>query len=142
MRPIIRIADWPTEQSALLTIRIAVFVEEQGVPLDLEHDEHDALATHLLAADEHGERIGTAHLLSSGHIGRIAVLAAHRGRGIGSALLLELLRLAHQRGLREVFLNAQCSAESFYERHGFVREGEIFVDAGIDHVRMVRSLAD
>lgn len=136
----VRHVDWPVHSETLLAIRFAVFVREQGVPAELEPDEHDAAALHLLADDVDGKPIGTARMLADGHIGRIAVLPPCRGRGVGSALLSELLRIADQRGYQRVFLHAQCSAEGFYRRLGFAPVGEVFVDAGIDHRHMEKVL--
>ncbi|MCB1723918.1 MAG: GNAT family N-acetyltransferase [Gammaproteobacteria bacterium] len=132
--------DWQAHREKLLAIRVAVFVEEQGVPSELEHDEHDADALHVLATDDRYGAIGTGRLLANGHIGRMAVLASHRGQGIGGDMLRALLDIAAQRDLPQVFLNAQCSAVPFYERHGFIAEGDVFIDAGIDHRRMCRLL--
>ena len=123
---LIRIADWQQERETLPAIRVAVFVEEQGVPLELEEDEHDARALHLLATLPEAGAVGTARLLDNGHIGRMAVRAPWRSRGIGSALLQALIEHAHDRGADELFLNAQCSAESFYQRFGFLAEGDVF----------------
>ncbi len=136
----VRHVDWPEHSATLLAIRFAVFVREQGVPPELEHDEHDAAALHLLASDVEGKPIGTARMLADGHIGRMAVLPPWRGHGVGSVLLRELLRIADQRGHRHVFLHAQCSAEGFYRRLGFAPVGEVFDDAGIDHRQMEKVL--
>lgn len=132
----IQAVPWVTYREQLLAIRFRVFVDEQSVPEELEHDAHDQSAVHLMATDTDGEPIGTARMLDDGHIGRMAVLSGWRGHGVGSALLAELLRFARQRGHADVFLHAQCSAESFYSRLGFVAEGGVFVDAGIDHRTM------
>ena len=137
----LRHVDWSAHSDTLLAIRFAVFVREQGVPPELEHDEHDAWALHLLASDTEGRPIGTARLLSDGHIGRMAVLPSWRNRGVGSALVRELLHIAVQRGDGRVFLHAQCTAEAFYARLGFTPVGEVFVDAGIDHRQMEKVLA-
>jgi predicted GNAT family N-acyltransferase len=133
-------ADWSTHEADLLAVRVAVFVEEQGVPLALEHDEHDAGALHVMAISDRGSLIGTARMLDNGHIGRMAVLRDQRGRGVGTALLQRLLRIAAGRKQRSVFLHAQCSAIPFYERLGFVAEGRVFLDAGIEHRAMVHAL--
>ena len=69
----------------------------------------------------------------------LAVLAGWRGRGVGSALLRALIAIAEERGMHEVVLNAQLQAMEFYRRHGFIAEGEPFLDAGIAHQRMRRS---
>lgn len=136
MNILIRQVKWPTHKRELLAIRHAVFVEEQGVPIELEHDAHDADALHLLASDPQGTAVATARMLNDGHIGRMAVLSSWRGQGIGSELLRKLFGIAATRGHRDLFLNAQCEAESFYRRFGFQPQGEIFEDAGIGHRRM------
>ena len=128
--------DWETHREALLGIRYRVFVDEQGVPAELEHDEHDGGAVHLLARNSGGIPVATARMLSDGHIGRMAVLPAWRRQGVGSALLRELIAVAQRRGMPQVQLHAQCQAEAFYRCLGFLAEGEVFDEAGIDHRRM------
>ena len=134
----IRTAEWPAEREALGGVREVVFVREQGVPLELEWDDGDVQALHLLAVEPTGEPIATARMLPDGHIGRMAVLPGWRGRGIGSALLLRLLDIALERGLPAPFLNAQTQAMGFYQRFGFQPEGAEFLEAGIPHRRMIR----
>ncbi len=121
-------------------IRHAVFVKEQRVPADIELDEFDDVSLHALAVDASGNAVGTGRLLPDGHIGRMAVLAAARGAGIGTALLQALMTAARERGLAEVQLNAQTHALPFYQRFGFTPDGEPFDDAGILHLAMRRSL--
>lgn len=133
---VVRPADWKRERRQLLGIRFAVFVDEQGVPPELEPDDNDADACHVLATIRDGESIGTARLLMNGHIGRMAVLAHARRQGVGSALLQHLVEVARERGLQQVFLHAQLKAMPFYARHGFVAHGPVFDDAGIDHRAM------
>ena len=131
---------WATDWKNLLAVRTEVFVVEQGVPVDLEIDGPDQFATHVLARSQSGQTVATGRLLDNGHIGRMAVLAHWRHRGIGSAILQRLIDLACARGHDRVFLNAQCCAVSFYERVGFVPEGGIFLDAGISHRHMYLNL--
>ena len=132
----IREASWDADADALLAVRHAVFVDEQGVPADMELDEHDVGAIHLLATSDDARPVGTARLLDDGKIGRIAVLPSYRERGIGTALLRRLLQIAIRRGDKEVYLYAQCAAVPFYARHGFVAYGDVFDEAGIDHQAM------
>ena len=123
-----------------MTVRLAVFVEEQGVPLELERDESDPDCRHLLACSADGTPVGTARLTPAGQIGRMAVLREWRGRGIGRRLLNGLLDIAAQSGKKEVFLNAQCTAGTFYRLAGFRPEGSVFDEAGIPHQRMSKRL--
>jgi predicted GNAT family N-acyltransferase len=126
---------WKELGAAASAIRHEVFVDEQRVPVELELDEFDAVAIHALALD--GEvALGTGRLLPDGHIGRMAVRRAARGAGIGSLLLRALMQQARQRGDAAVLLHAQLSARGFYERHGYVPEGDVFMDAGIEHIAM------
>jgi predicted GNAT family N-acyltransferase len=139
----VRHADWDLDGAALRSIRQAVFVEEQGVPEALEWDEWDGQAIHLLAIagtdgdGPPGTPVGTARLLPTGQIGRMAVLPHWRGRGIGTALLRELLALSAQGGRPPPFLNAQVGALPFYLREGFRPVGAVFEEARIAHRRMV-----
>jgi predicted GNAT family N-acyltransferase len=122
-------------------VRDVVFVQEQQVPRDLEHDALDPLSHHVLARDASGTPIGTARLTPEHRIGRMAVLSAWRGRGVGDAMLVALLDEARRRQWPDVSLHAQVSAEAFYARHGFLPEGERFIEAGIEHQAMRRVLA-
>ncbi|HMZ77178.1 MAG TPA: GNAT family N-acetyltransferase, partial [Rhodocyclaceae bacterium] len=76
-------------------------------------------------------------LLPDGHVGRMAVLPAWRGRGVGRAVLTALMAEARRRGLSRLVLHAQTHAEGFYAGFGFVAEGEVFDDAGLPHRTMV-----
>lgn len=133
---VVRPATWPGDAAALRSVREAVFVREQGVAAEQEWDGEDAAAWHWLAEDAAGRPIGTARLLRTGQVGRMAVLAAWRRRGVGGALLHAVLRAAPRHGAAALWLNAQCSAEPFYARAGFAPEGPVFVEAGIPHRRM------
>lgn len=132
---------WSEFAERLRAIRGAVFIDEQRVPQDIEWDGLDDDATHFLAIDEAGRDLGCARLLPTGQIGRMAVQRAHRGAGIGAALLQEAVRSAEAQGHTEVFLHAQTHAESFYAAHGFLAEGDEFFEADIPHRNMRRKLA-
>lgn len=132
--------DWGNLHASAKVVRQVVFIEEQGVPAELEHDEFDASSLHTLAVDAAGKVIGTGRLLPDGHIGRMAVLPAWRNQGVGAALLRRLLEAAGSRGMRRLVLNAQTRAIDFYARYGFMPEGEEFIEAGIAHLRMSLSL--
>lgn len=123
-------------------MRFAVFVEEQGVPAEIELDEWDAASEHAIAADAAGRPIATGRLLPDGHVGRMAVLPNWRGRGVGAAVLEALLARAVARGMERAVLNAQTQAREFYARFGFTQVGDEFMEAGIPHVTMARRLKE
>lgn len=125
---------WKDAADELSAIRRRVFIDEQGVPAELEWDGLDTSATHVMTTSSEGEAIGTARLLPDGQIGRMAVLKQWRGIGVGTAMLQRLI--AHAPVEKKLFLNAQTVAEPFYRRNGFEPEGEIFTEAGIPHIRM------
>ena len=132
--------DYESALPDLRRVRETVFVQEQNVPLALEWDELDPSCRHVLARDAQGQPIGTGRLTPQHTIGRMAVLADWRGRGVGDALLLALIDEARRLGWREVSLHAQVSAIGFYARHGFLPYEARFVEAGIDHQSMRRLL--
>lgn len=137
----VTVADWLVSRCAAQPIRSMVFIDEQNVPVELEWDEMDAVSLHAIARDADGAPIATGRLLPDGHIGRMAVLGPQRGRGVGASILEALIREARQRGDDSVVLHAQRQAEGFYRRHGFVAEGEPFMEAGIEHILMRHSFA-
>lgn len=132
----IRLGTWTELQAFAQSIRHKVFIVEQNVPVELEWDDMDPICVHAVAFDASGQAVGTGRLLPDGHIGRMAVLPTARGTGVGSAILLALMRQAEQRGDQSVLLNAQTYAQAFYRKHGFVAYGDEFMDAGIPHVQM------
>jgi predicted GNAT family N-acyltransferase len=126
-------------------LRREVFVVEQRVPEELERDEHDeGDADHVLALDPGGRCVAVGRLVPldarTGKVGRMAVAAPLRGRGAGAAVLRELERIAAERGLSEIVLHAQLEAKGFYDRAGYVAEGDVFEEAGIAHVAMRKRL--
>ena len=133
--------DWARDASHLSAVRRAVFIDEQGVPEDLEWDEHDATALHILVMTIEGVPIGCARLLPDGHMGRMAVLPAWRGYGIGKALLAAILGAAQARGFTILKLSAQTHAAGFYAAAGFVTVGSAYEEAGIPHVAMQKILS-
>ncbi|WP_420104985.1 GNAT family N-acetyltransferase [Herbaspirillum huttiense] len=127
---------WEQLREQAQPIRFEVFVDEQKVPAEIELDEMDPHCVHAVAYDEAGQPLATGRLRPDGHIGRMAVRKAGRGQGVGGAVLQALIAAARARGDAEVILNAQVHAEGFYQRHGFAREGEQFMEAGIPHITM------
>lgn len=137
----IREVDWPAGKDQLSAIRTAVFIREQHVPPALEWDELDVEAMHLLALDWSGNAIGCARILGNGNIGRMAVLPAWRGQGVGTTLLQNAIRLCQLHGWQPVKLSAQTHAIPFYNRAGFTVCSEEYPDAGIPHRDMQLSKA-
>ena len=137
----ITVVDWHQQREALQAIRKTVFIDEQQVPKELEWDGLDADCTQFLARFN-SKPVATARLTPQGQIGRMAVLRQYRGNGVGSRLLNAVLEQARRAGHDEVFLHAQVSVIEFYEKHGFTAEGDIFIDAGIEHRTMRLSLKD
>lgn len=132
-----------SEREGLLALRHDVFVEEQGVPRELEIDEHDATAVHMVAFDR-DRLVGTCRVVQEGRqakFGRLVVQRAARGRGIGAALLAEAERRARTMGCDRMVLAAQTSAMGLYEQAGYSARGDVFLDAGIEHVTMEKALA-
>lgn len=127
---------WDIYESTLIAIRTEVFVMEQQVPKELEIDGLDGDSYHFLASLPDGTHVGTARLMQSGQIGRMAVLQEYRKHGIGRRLLECAIAKAHSLGFGEVFLHAQIHALDFYLRNGFEAYGPEFDDAGISHRAM------
>ncbi len=133
-------ADYQADIQDLRLVRETVFVLEQKVPIEEEWDDLDPRCRHVLARDRHHRPIGTGRLTPEHKIGRMAVLPEWRGKGVGDAMLVALMDQARAQGWTEVKLNAQVSAERFYARHGFTAYGERFMEAGIEHQAMRRTL--
>ena len=128
--------DWDTLREDAQRLRYEVFVIEQGVPIELEWDESDTVSTHAVAYDEDNQPVATGRLLPDGHIGRMAVRQSLRGSGLGTLVLQALLDEARREAHPLLVLHAQTHAKGFYARHGFVQEGEQFMEAGIAHIKM------
>ena len=142
------------ERAAALAVRHEVFVIEQGVPPELEVDELDEEADHFLLYDGRAA-VGAARLVLEppgfagaevahgpvGHLGRLAVLKTARGAGAGARLVGAVEARAAERGVREMALAAQTHAVPFYERFGYVAQGDAFDDAGLPHRWMRRELS-
>lgn len=133
----------PDELASCIDLRALVFVQEQSVPVELEVDGLDPSCTHFIALDG-DQLVGTARMkvLGPGTVKaqRVAVRASVRGTGAGKAIMRAMERHARELGFVRIVLDAQLSAVGFYERLGYHAEGPVFVDAGIDHRHMWRSL--
>jgi predicted GNAT family N-acyltransferase len=138
---LIEIADFEHDLADLRAVREPVFVVEQQVPIELEWDELDPRSRHVLARDADGHPIGTGRLTPEHKIGRMAVVQAWRGRGVGEVMLTTLLGLARELRYPAIELHAQIDALGFYEKFGFVAFGEEYEEAGIRHRSMSLTLA-
>ena len=141
----ILIKSWKEAEVDAFLVRQEVFIQEQGVPVELELDEFDSSAVHVLAyQDKHC--IGTGRLVNlsdqQSQIGRMAVLAIFRRKGIGKQILQKLVDLAASKGAQEIILHSQVSALPFYEKLGFQAQGDVYDEAGIPHRNMMLTLAN
>ena len=140
----VQVGDWATLGDQAGAIRRAVFVDEQGIPADLEWDAADATCVHALARNRLGLALATGRLLAhepgTSKIGRMAVLPSQRGTGVGRQVLDALMAAAKARGDQSVLLYSQASAVPFYLRSGYQAEGAPFEEAGIPHLAMRKRL--
>jgi predicted GNAT family N-acyltransferase len=129
-------ANYQADFDDLRAVRVAVFINEQNIPEEVEFDSVDPDCHHFVARDNQHQAIGTGRLTTDGKIGRMAVLQTWRGQGVGAALLLNLIDKARKLGLAEVNLNAQTTVLGCYEKFGFSKEGDVFMEANIPHQLM------
>ena len=142
MRPSIRLAVTTDEQAAVYDVRHTVFVVGQNVPLDIERDDVDESAEHVLAEVD-GRVVGAGRLVvdgATGVLGRLAVLDEARGAGLGAQLVELIEERARARGCRVLELHAQTYVREFYERLGYVAYGNEYDEAGIPHISMSKIL--
>ena len=132
----VSLISWHDGEPLLKSVRQAVFIEEQGIPEDLEWDGRDETCRHALALSSAGEAIGCGRIKADGHIGRIAVLPQWRKQKVGTAIMEALLDEARSRGYKQVDVDAQTYAIPFYQKFGFVEHGKEFMDAGLPHKKM------
>ena len=136
----VTVGDWATLGAHAQVLRMDVFVEEQRIPKELVNDAADATALHAVAHNRLGRPVATGRMVSDepgvARIGRMAVHRVLRGGSLGKQVLLALTHAARERGDREVMLHAQRSAVGFYERLGYLKRGDVFIEAGIEHQEM------
>jgi len=140
----VRFASSPADLEAGYKLRRDVFETEQNIPRPLDRDPFDYSADHVVAFDEKGRCVGTGRVVRMDHrtaqIGRMAVARDERKHGIGAMVLEALERMATMRGISELTVNSQLPAEAFYRNRGFARISEVFLDQGVPHVVMKKSL--
>lgn len=148
---LVRLAVSPADRALCLALRRAVFIDEQGVPEDLEIDGEDDDCVHVIVVDNEaegsdgGERaVGTARLKRLGgnlaKAQRVAVDRSLRGQGIGRLVMGAIEDEARRQGCRRLKLSAQVESIPFYERLGYVASGPVYDDADIPHRDMARDL--
>ena len=138
-----KLVDNESELKDAFRIRRRVFITEQSVPPNLEYDEEDRTALHMVAKD--GKKaIGTARVLflsnNQAKLERLAVLKSFRGRGIGSGIISFLEKELKNHGVEKVMLHAQYRATAFYKSCGFAETGTPFWEVGIKHIKMQKQL--
>lgn len=140
---VIKVANFSLDFPSIQQIRYLVFQVEQGVSADLEFDGKDETATHLLAYLD-GQPVGTTRIRrlndQTAKVERVAVIKTARGAGIGKRLMVDAIAFLQNANVAEVQIHAQEAVRDFYQRLGFEPEGEIFVEAGIPHVKMKKLL--
>lgn len=142
----------PLDLAEVFALRHQVFVVGQGVPAELERDDIDQHCVHAVARLD-GVVVGTGRLVPGrvaadgtlqaapvATVGRLGVAGATRGTGIGARLLALLERQAGLGGVPVVELHAQVHAQGFYARAGYTPFGEVYREAGIDHIGMHKQL--
>lgn len=121
------------------SVRAAVFQVEQGIPATDDFDDLDQIA-HQFVAFDRGQPVGTARyrILDSGiaKVERVAVLSSHRGKKVGRMLMHTVEHTAWRQHITGLTLEAQLTAADFYARQGYEKEGDIFEEVGIPHIKM------
>lgn len=144
--PRLHLGSWAELGQAAAVVRLKVFVQEQGIAATDEWDAADAEAVHAVLLSAQGDSLATGRLLPAqdgvGHVGRVAVLRAQRGKGLGVLVMQALEQAARKRGDQALELSAQCSVQGFYERLGYVAQGPVYDEVGIAHIRMAKPLRD
>lgn len=141
----LRLGPWADLQGDARAVREKVFIVEQNIPPHEEWDAADEQALHAVVLNGAGLPLATGRLITDGQpegqarIGRMAVLRAMRGSGVGGQVLQALAEAARERGVHSIVLHAQTSARRFYERQGFTAEGEAFDEVDIPHIAMRRT---
>lgn len=132
----VKYGSWDQLQQDAKLIRKLVFISEQNIPEQDEWDDQDAISQHFVVYDQN-QPIATARLLANNSVGRVAVLKAYRGQGIGRLIMLEIIAYAQAQKRPSLQLSSQVHAVSFYEKLGFSIQGDEYDECGIPHIEMV-----
>lgn len=130
---------WDQLQQDAKLIRTQVFICEQGITEADEWDDQDLISQHFVIYDQ-DQPIATARLLENNSVGRVAVLKAYRGQGLGQMIMLEIISYAQKQHRSVLTLSSQVHAISFYENLGFIVQGNSYDECGIPHIEMTMSL--
>jgi predicted GNAT family N-acyltransferase len=145
MAYLVRFASSVQDLDAGYALRRDVFETEQNIPRPLDRDPFDDSADHVVAFDEQGKCVGTGRIVRmdsrTAQVGRMAVAKDARKHGIGALVLEALERMAAMRGLSDLVVASQLPAESFYGNRGYARHGEPFLDQGVPHVLMRKTIS-
>ena len=142
----VMLTTYAAHASDIFLIRQQVFHIEQNIDPDLDMDGEDETANHFVAYWQQ-QPVGIARVRAYGDgtqakIERVAVLQAFRQQGVGKAMTTSILEYAQQQGFATAILYAQAQSASFYEQFGFQRQGELFFQADMPHIVMVKDLAE
>lgn len=132
----VKYGSWDQLQQDAKLIRKLVFISEQNISEQDEWDDQDAISQHFVVYDQN-QPIATARLLANNSVGRVAVLKAYRGQGIGRLIMLEIIAYAQAQKRPNLQLSSQVHAISFYEKLGFSIQGDEYDECGIPHIEMV-----
>lgn len=142
MKFVCKIVENDRELREAYLVRKRVFVNEQNVPEELEHDEFDDTALHVICKVNRFV-VGTGRVVFLGDeatVGRVAVLKSWRNKGIGKKIMEFIIDIAKKREIKTLSANVQVDARDFYEALGFQPVGEFFLEAGIKHIKMMCDL--
>ncbi|WP_319508021.1 GNAT family N-acetyltransferase [uncultured Methanolobus sp.] len=123
-------------------VRKTVFVLEQSIDESLELDEYEAIALHLVVYID-GIPVATGRIFEHNNsfvIGRISVIKEYRNMHLGTLLMEKLIEKAISMRAKELHLSSQVYATGFYSKFGFEEYGNTYLDAGIEHISMVRKI--
>lgn len=138
-----KIVTTPSMMEDAYSVRKQVFVLEQGVPLENEIDQYEAIATHIVGYDENNLPFATGRFRPHDDgvkIERVAIIASHRKSGYGKLLMRFIEDVAKNQGHHSLMLNAQCHAQTFYESLEYDPFGEVFIEENIEHIAMAKSI--
>ncbi len=139
----IKIITSEKDRQDVYAVRKTVFVDEQNVPIEEEVDDHENSSTHFLCTINH-QAIGAGRLRFEndyGKLERICILKDFRGNSYGQQLIKEMEKEIQRQGYRNAKLSSQTHAIAFYENLGYQAISDVYMDAGIPHVMMKKSLS-